>query len=182
MPGRHGNICRVDRIIGTNLVHETTQPSLLLRVRDPGDQSAWREFESKYRELILRYCLRLGLQSHVLTLDAMLGLGILYGRTDRVKQAVELLQEAVRLHRETKPENFRELGITLVHLGIYESMAGHDDEAEAAYLEGYQVLSDSLGPEIGWTQGVVGILAGFYETKGDEQQAALWRSRFIEQK
>lgn len=43
-------------------MHETTQPSLLLRVRDAENQTAWREFESKYRELILRYCLRLGLQ------------------------------------------------------------------------------------------------------------------------
>lgn len=40
-----------------------TQPSLLSRVRDPADQAAWREFESKYRELILRYCRRRGLQA-----------------------------------------------------------------------------------------------------------------------
>lgn len=42
--------------------HETTQPSLLLRVRDPSDQLAWREFEAKYGELVLRYCRRRGLQ------------------------------------------------------------------------------------------------------------------------
>ena len=42
---------------------ETTQPSLLSRVRDPGDDSAWREFDAKYRELILRYCRARGLQT-----------------------------------------------------------------------------------------------------------------------
>lgn len=41
---------------------ETTQPSLLVRVRNADDQTAWREFEAKYRELVLRYCLRHGLQ------------------------------------------------------------------------------------------------------------------------
>lgn len=41
---------------------ESTQPSLLSRVRDASDQAAWREFESKYRELILRYCRGRGLQ------------------------------------------------------------------------------------------------------------------------
>ena len=41
---------------------ELTQPSLLSRVRDPANHQAWREFESKYRELILRFCRRRGLQ------------------------------------------------------------------------------------------------------------------------
>lgn len=43
--------------------HETTQPSLLSRVRDPSDDAAWREFDQKYRELILRYCRARGLQA-----------------------------------------------------------------------------------------------------------------------
>lgn len=40
----------------------TTQPTLLSRLRDMEDQSAWREFDDRYRELILRYCRRKGLQ------------------------------------------------------------------------------------------------------------------------
>ncbi len=40
---------------------ETTQPTLLSRVRDPADIEAWRAFDSKYRDLILRYCRRQGL-------------------------------------------------------------------------------------------------------------------------
>jgi RNA polymerase sigma factor (sigma-70 family) len=41
---------------------ETTSPSLLRRVRDPADRAAWREFDSKYGELIVRYCRGRGLQ------------------------------------------------------------------------------------------------------------------------
>ncbi len=40
---------------------ETTQASLLERLRDPNDQVSWREFDARYRHLILRYCLRRGL-------------------------------------------------------------------------------------------------------------------------
>ena len=39
-----------------------TQPSLLSRLRDPANDAAWREFERKYTDLIVRYCRRRGLQ------------------------------------------------------------------------------------------------------------------------
>ena len=42
---------------------DTTQPSLLSRVRDLADHAAWREFDAKYRDLILGYCRRRGLQA-----------------------------------------------------------------------------------------------------------------------
>jgi RNA polymerase sigma-70 factor (ECF subfamily) len=42
---------------------ETTQPSLLSRVRNPADHEAWREFDHRYRELLLRYCRARGLQA-----------------------------------------------------------------------------------------------------------------------
>jgi RNA polymerase sigma factor (sigma-70 family) len=41
----------------------STHPSLLERLRSPDDQSAWRAFDEQYRELILRYCQRRGLQA-----------------------------------------------------------------------------------------------------------------------
>lgn len=40
----------------------TTQPSLLARLRDPADQLAWMEFDRQYGELIVRYCRSRGLQ------------------------------------------------------------------------------------------------------------------------
>ena len=39
----------------------TTRPTLLLRVRNPGDRAAWGEFHQTYSELIIRYCRKRGL-------------------------------------------------------------------------------------------------------------------------
>lgn len=42
---------------------EPTRASLLSRIRDPADHAAWAEFESLYRDLLLRYCRRRGLSA-----------------------------------------------------------------------------------------------------------------------
>src|SRR5262245_3136167 len=40
---------------------QTTAVSLLSRVRDPSDHAAWREFDERYRLLLLRFCWRPGI-------------------------------------------------------------------------------------------------------------------------
>src|SRR3954469_2676729 len=40
----------------------STHPSLLERLRDAGDAAAWREFDRRYGELIVRYARARGLQ------------------------------------------------------------------------------------------------------------------------
>jgi RNA polymerase sigma-70 factor (ECF subfamily) len=42
---------------------KSTSTSLLLRLRNPTDQDAWREFERDYRELLLRYFSRRSLRA-----------------------------------------------------------------------------------------------------------------------
>ncbi len=39
-----------------------TQLTLIARLRDPADQAAWARFESSYRELVVRFSMRQGLQ------------------------------------------------------------------------------------------------------------------------
>lgn len=39
----------------------STNASLLSRIRDKADANAWREFDDRYRELMLRYCRRCGM-------------------------------------------------------------------------------------------------------------------------
>lgn len=39
----------------------TTSPSLLVRVRDAADHAAWREFDARYRDLLLNFCRRRGI-------------------------------------------------------------------------------------------------------------------------
>lgn len=51
---------------------EATHASLLSRVRDPADHAAWREFESRYRDLLLNFCRRRGVQ-HVDAEDVVQG-------------------------------------------------------------------------------------------------------------
>jgi RNA polymerase sigma-70 factor (ECF subfamily) len=41
---------------------DTTNPSLLERVRDAGDTAAWRQFDGRYGPLVLGYCRARGLQ------------------------------------------------------------------------------------------------------------------------
>jgi len=48
--------------MSSGAARESTRRSLLERVRDLGDEGAWREFDERYRELILRFCRRRGLQ------------------------------------------------------------------------------------------------------------------------
>ena len=43
---------------------KTTSPSLLLRIRNPDDESAWREFDELYSEIIRLYCRQRKLQPH----------------------------------------------------------------------------------------------------------------------
>ncbi len=110
------------------------------------------------------------------TLEAMLGRALLYGRTDRVEQAVAILQEGVCILKETRPATFADTGIWLTHLGIH---LRDDDpqEAAAAFLEGYQILSSSLGPEAGWTMGTARFLSQVYEKQGMLEEANFWRER-----
>jgi len=42
----------------------STRPSLLNRLRDQGDQDAWREFSERYSDLLLRFALRRGMRIH----------------------------------------------------------------------------------------------------------------------
>ena len=44
------------------MVSEPTRPSLLLRLHDASDEEAWNEFDVTYRNLIMGYCRRRGLQ------------------------------------------------------------------------------------------------------------------------
>jgi RNA polymerase sigma factor (sigma-70 family) len=41
---------------------DPTRHTLLRRIGDPDDRGAWREFEAQYRDLVIGYCLRRGLQ------------------------------------------------------------------------------------------------------------------------
>jgi serine/threonine-protein kinase len=115
--------------------------------------------------------------SHPETLEAMVGRAIVRGRLGHTEEGLAMLKEAVRIHRETKPDDFTQMGITLVHLGNHLDALERFREAEAAYLEAYDILCRSLGPEIGWTRGIIPFLIKVYERLGESEKAAEWRRR-----
>jgi len=114
------------------------------------------------------------------TLDAMLARALLYGRIDRLAEAVAILQEAVDVLKKTRPPNFADTGIWLTHLGIHLREHERFEEAEEAFLEGYQILSASLGPDIGWTKGTARFLYELYKKQGNDAEAEMWRARSTE--
>jgi RNA polymerase sigma-70 factor (ECF subfamily) len=60
-----------------------TQPTLLQRLRDPADEDAWRTFESRYRELIVRFARSRGRQQADAEDIAQLVLSSLFGSLRR---------------------------------------------------------------------------------------------------
>jgi len=83
-------ICRVgharrpiglDLLMGSsNAASQSTSASLLSRVRSPGDHAAWSEFQGRYRELLLRFCRKRGLQ-HADAEDAVQSVFVSLART-----------------------------------------------------------------------------------------------------
>ena len=112
----------------------TTRASLLLRMRDPADAHAWREFDAAYGELIVRYCRARGLQ----LMDAedvrqlvMLNLSRTMPRFEyrpELGRFRDYLRTTVRnaITRYARRHNGDEIGLDT---GTLESMAAGDADA-----------------------------------------------------
>ena len=109
---------------------ETTHPSLLERVRDLDDQASWREFDEKYRELVLRYCRRYGLQPS----DA-----------EDVRQIVmmSLVRSSSNLVYRPELGRFRDYLGTVVRNAIRKRMSREDRHRAVLPLEGLDVPDPS---------------------------------------
>ncbi len=116
-------------------------------------------------------------ESHPRYLKAMNLVSSLYGRLGRHEEALELIRENVRIHRETKPENFFGTGIMMGHMGQTLMHLKRFEEAETVLLEAHAVLSASLGPDAGWTTGVAQMLVNLYQQMGNDERADEWRQR-----
>jgi len=107
---------------------DTTHPSLFGRMRDLGDQVAWREFDERYRDLILRYAQRRGLQ----TMDA-----------EDVRQ-LAVLTIARGIERFTsRPElgRFRDYLRTIVRNLVHQHFAAKGRRPEQAMSETLELLA-----------------------------------------
>jgi RNA polymerase sigma-70 factor (ECF subfamily) len=115
-----------------NLASRQTPPSLLLRVRDPGDAESWQTFVGVYAPLIYRYCRRCKLQ------DA-----------DAADVTQEVLAQVARSIRtfEYQPERgrFRDwLGaVTRSKVVRFHARRGKEEAAGEEQLEGVGPAADA---------------------------------------
>lgn len=117
----------------TPVDQEPTRRSLLEQVRDLDDQRAWEAFDERYRELILRYCRRRGVDPT----DA-----------EDVRQIVMMKLARSMPRFEYRPEvgRFREYLGRLVANAIYNRWRrrGSDELAHAAGPEELDGVADEL--------------------------------------
>ncbi|KAA3607983.1 MAG: sigma-70 family RNA polymerase sigma factor [Planctomycetota bacterium] len=107
-----------------------TRPSLLLRLRDPADSAAWAEFDRTYRDLILGYCRRRGLQ---------------WGDAEDVRQKVMLnLAKATQRSFAYRPERgrFRNYLARAVQNAIHQHFSRPNRGTERLATEMSSILAD----------------------------------------
>lgn len=108
---------------------EPTRPSLLLRLRDPSDAAAWRDFDQTYRDLILGYCRARGLQ---------------LGDAEDVRQTVMMnLSKAAQGSFEYRPERgrFRNYLARIVQNAIRRHFSRPNQPAQRLVTEMESVLA-----------------------------------------
>jgi RNA polymerase sigma factor (sigma-70 family) len=114
-------------------VGESTHPSLLSRVRSSADDQAWRDFDARYRSLIVRYCRARRLQS---------------AEADDVRQIVMLsLAKYLRSFRY-KPElgRFRDYLRRVVENAIRRYSTNRDRHSAALIDSDHLDLVEDQGP------------------------------------
>lgn len=124
---------------------QSTNPTLLSRVKDPADHAAWREFDTRYRDLILRYCRRRGVQpSDAEDVRQMVMLNLARGLRNFEYQPEKgrfrdylgrSVQNAIhRTFRRPRPE-VNGLGTSVLGDIAVDGSSGPDDEWEAEWMK-----------------------------------------------
>jgi RNA polymerase sigma-70 factor (ECF subfamily) len=114
-------------------------------VRDTGDHAAWREFETRYRELLLRFCGRRGLQTadaEDLTQAVFMNLAKTlpeFAYDPKRGRFRDYLFSAIRngigRWAGRASRNFEQLGSSATHALPLEKALSNGDAAEAAMWE-----------------------------------------------
>jgi len=97
---------------------------------------------------------------------------------DRHDEAKPKFEEALGGFRAMLPGEHPRIGHTLAALGNSQLKAGDAENAEPSLLEAYEILSDA--GEADSTRSTAGLLAEIYQSRGENENATLWRSRAAE--
>lgn len=120
---------------------EPTRQSLLGRLRDSADEAAWREFDATYRELLVRFCRRAGLQAA----DA-----------EDVRQTVMLSLSRALPEFAYRPERgrFRDFLFAVVRNAVRKHWARQDRHGEVLFSDatavGAAAVPADVAAELTW--------------------------------
>ncbi len=112
---------------------QTTQPSLLSRLRNPEDREAWAEFDSRYGELIVRYCCSRGFQ---------------YSDAEDVRQVVmlSLLRALPAFHYSPERGKFRHYLFRVVRNAMQRHHRGPKGVGQLLSMDGLANAADDEEP------------------------------------
>jgi RNA polymerase sigma-70 factor (ECF subfamily) len=110
-----------------------TRSSLLGRLRAGGDDDAWREFDRRYRGLVIRYCLRRGLQivdAEDVRQSVMIGLtrSLRQFRYDPVRGRFRSYFGRVVHNAVTRFERTRRHEVSIEEVGEVAAAPAHEDD------------------------------------------------------
>ncbi len=132
------------------------------------------EAEPYYRQALEGRRRVLG-DDHFNSLFSISIMGVLMRELKRYEESVALGEEAIRRGRTALPAGHWALGGFLSSHAATLMELGRLDEAEAAALEGYQVLIDTVGEKHYLTIGCVKLLVKLYKRMENEERAAHWK-------
>jgi serine/threonine protein kinase len=116
--------------------------------------------------------------AHVLTSEN--NLAALRIEQGRFAEAMPMIDEVVRVTRETLPHDQGRLGNALSWQGECLRGLGRYDDAERALLEAHPLLVEAYGPTQERTVRAVRFLVALYESTGDAVRAGPWRAQLSE--
>ena len=95
----------------------------------------------------------------------------------RHDDAAPLYEKAVTGARQALPEGHWHVGVFLSSYGSSLSNQGRHEQAEAALLEAYEILSAALGEDHTRTRNAIKSIVAVYERWDRTDAAAEWQAR-----
>jgi tetratricopeptide (TPR) repeat protein len=114
---------------------------------------------------------------HPNTITAIYNYADALRRLGRMEEAEALFEEALALAAQHLPPGHWLAGLYRARYGELLLATARPDAAEAALLEGEEILRSALGPEHERTRRAARALAETYAALGEPEEAARWRER-----
>jgi serine/threonine-protein kinase len=161
---------------GPHVFHALT----VLRLADLLDEriSARAEAESLYVAALAEIRAAVG-ESHPVTADAMIRVGVSLGRNGRTAEAERLIRQAIELQRRVWGSSNAVVASTMTQLVIVLTRGGYNAEAERLAREAIAMFGASLGTSHAAYAGALGYLGGVIALRGALDSAEVLQRRAV---